>query len=213
MELPDDDPLPDWANVVLAHARPPLRDALSSLIRFDVRLARIVSTASEPVLGQLRLAWWREELGKTWTENRPLPPDPLLANLLSSWSNHMPELQALVDGWEQLLDPAPWETSVREKFCAVHAGLFEALAAIAGAGNDVAKPGPHGHCWALVKLSAFGGVRSPLDAPKIDKLPPDLRSLSMIGGLSRRALKRGSAAIFGDRFSPLVALRLGIFGT
>jgi phytoene synthase len=41
----------------------------------DVRLAGVVRGAREPMLGQLKLAWWRDRLGgdpESWPKGEPL---------------------------------------------------------------------------------------------------------------------------------------------
>ncbi|MEM8754623.1 MAG: squalene/phytoene synthase family protein [Pseudomonadota bacterium] len=47
---------------VLRLAAPEAQDRLRALIAFDAELARIPITVSEPMLGEIRLAWWREAL-------------------------------------------------------------------------------------------------------------------------------------------------------
>ena len=44
------------------------------------------------------------------------------------------------------------------------------------------------------------------------QLPAALRPLAVIEGLARRSLRAGGGPMLGDRLSPLVALRLGLFG-
>ena len=56
-----------------------------ALLALDARLAGIVRSASEPMLAQLRLAWWREQLEIDLTA-RPAG-EPLLA-VLESWRNN-----------------------------------------------------------------------------------------------------------------------------
>jgi len=97
------DSLPPPARLALAYA--PRADRISwlALLALDNRLAGVVRSAREPVLGQLKLAWWRERLGEgpgRWPKG-----EPLLA-LLRDCADLAP-LSALVDGWEALLAGAP----------------------------------------------------------------------------------------------------------
>src|SRR3546814_12208921 len=50
--------------VALAHMRGTAREMLAGAFAFDRRLARIVAHAGEPLLAQMRLAWWRDNLSQ-----------------------------------------------------------------------------------------------------------------------------------------------------
>ncbi len=89
--------------LAVAYARRDLREAFSLLLEFDNRLMAIAAKGQETLIKQLRLAWWREQIGK----DRDVRPtgEPLLARL-SACEN--PErlvsaLQSLVDAWEQIV--------------------------------------------------------------------------------------------------------------
>ncbi|QIE54306.1 squalene/phytoene synthase family protein [Pikeienuella piscinae] len=43
-------------------APPARREALFALLAFNLELSKIPATVSEPILGEIRLAWWREAL-------------------------------------------------------------------------------------------------------------------------------------------------------
>jgi hypothetical protein len=63
----------------------------------------VVRTAREPMLAQLKLAWWRDRLAAdpaVWPKG-----EPLLARL-AQWREPA-GLGALVDGWESLLGEPP----------------------------------------------------------------------------------------------------------
>ena len=65
---------------------------------------RSSAQAREPLLGQVRLAWWRDRLGQDpadWPAG-----EPLLA-ALRGWQPQFAALAALVDGWELLLGAPP----------------------------------------------------------------------------------------------------------
>lgn len=208
-----DHDLPDWGPLVLAHAHGRARVALDALIRLDQRMARIVATATEPALAQIRMAWWREELGKERPVDSRPPPDPLLADLQAAWAGHSSSLVGLIDGWEALLDDRPWAEEAREQFASGREGAFVGFARLLSHKSAAEAAGEHGRCWALAELSTMETDGSPGSLPELPPLPRELRSLAVIGGLSRRALKRGGRPLFGDRLSPFAALRLGIFGT
>ena len=63
-------------NLVLAYAPVRARAALATLWRLDERLGGVVATTSEPMIGRIRLAWWREALERL-DQGGP-PAEPLL---------------------------------------------------------------------------------------------------------------------------------------
>ncbi len=46
--------------VTALFAPPAARDELIALYSFNLELARIAEQVSEPMIGEIRLAWWRE---------------------------------------------------------------------------------------------------------------------------------------------------------
>lgn len=205
--------LPSWAMLAIARARPPLRPALSALLKLDMQLSRVVLTAKEPMLAQIRLAWWREELSRPTSVSAPAPVDPLLISLRNSPLGSRAELAGFIDGWEDLLENQPWSGNVRLLFLSKHAAVFRALAEIAGKTQHGEDAALHGKAWAMAKLAHFDEVSPAPGHPILPRLPSELRALAIIGGLSRRSLLRGGKPLMGDRLSPFAALRLGIFGT
>ncbi len=71
--------LPPPMLLAISYAHPGLRPRLRWLLLLDLRLAQLVHRASEPLIAQMRLAWWREALSKP-AEARP-KGEPLLAAL------------------------------------------------------------------------------------------------------------------------------------
>ena len=52
--------------LALAYARRPEKEALALLLLFDVSLGHIVQRSNEPLIGQMRLAWWRGRHGEAY---------------------------------------------------------------------------------------------------------------------------------------------------
>lgn len=219
MSTTDQGELGDWEALVVEHAGPALTSPLRDLLLFDRMLARAVLTAKEPALAQLRLAWWREELVRERGPSDPSPPDPLLGSLLGSWAPALPALEYLIDGWEAQLAGSAEDQSSASELANGRSKAFTGLAVMSGAEMSSEDAGRHGAIWgyaeALMIQPDDHVVRAvALDlARELPRLPRTLRPLAMIGGLSRRSIKRGGEPLLGDRLSPLVALRLGIFGT
>lgn len=204
-----DDPLPDWAAICLANTPAHARPALESLLLLDARLARIVLSAKEPALAQIRLAWWREELAR---EHMVSPPDPLLRDLLGSWDGKRDALPPVIDAWEASIDRGPMSQDDRRLFEDGNGQSFGAFAEMVGHASYAGAAADHGRCWGRAKLASLGEEVAKETVPFLPRLPRDLRALAIIGGLSRRALKRGGEPLFGDRLSPLAALRLALVG-
>jgi 15-cis-phytoene synthase len=76
-----------------------MRDRLRWLLQFDCRLQQVVERASEPLFAQMRLAWWRDALGKAAKE-RPRG-EPLLAAFAEFEGDG-----ALVEAAQRLVDAA-----------------------------------------------------------------------------------------------------------
>ena len=67
--------------LAIAYAPAEHRPALTALFALDERLAGIVAATTEPTIGLIRLAWWRESLEKL--DREPPPAEPLLQALAS----------------------------------------------------------------------------------------------------------------------------------
>ncbi len=83
--------------LAVAYAPRALRPAWTGLLALDRRLADAARAGREPIMIQLRLAWWRDRLAEP-AAARPRG-EPLLAALVA-WDDERAALGALVDGWE-----------------------------------------------------------------------------------------------------------------
>ncbi len=93
-----------------------IRPAFATLWNFDLALADVVATTSEPALGAIRLAWWRERLEELDT-GKPPPGEPRLSAISRQLIDRGitgKELSQLEDGWLALLDPFPWNEAQAE---------------------------------------------------------------------------------------------------
>ena len=213
--MPDDNDLghlPTWANLVLAYSNDRLSVPLRDLIAFDLRLTMVFTQVKEPALAQIRLAWWRDQFNRAIVGDLPSPPDPLLASLIDSWRGQYHALIDLIDGWEDIL-VGPSEGAPRlSDFENAYASAFSSLASIAEREQAATDAAVHGRLWGTAKLLQLGLERcSGFEIP-LPRIPRTLRSLFIIGGLSRRAIFKGGQPLLGDRLSPIVAMRLGLLG-
>lgn len=208
--------LPPEQRLALAYARGEGRDLFLGLLALDVRLAGIVRGSREPLLAQLRLAWWREQLTAP-VGQRP-EGEPLLA-LLDTWGESRSALSALIDGWEALLGEAPLAEAMLAQFAQGRADACAALARRLTPAADPQEAARAGRNWALVDLAtrvshpeerARGlGLASRQDWRR-PRLGRALRPLLVLHGLAERG-KSGAGLVSGP--AALVrAVRLGLFG-
>ncbi len=147
------DPLRDLA---LGYAPPGRRAGLDALFALDGALGQVLRTTREPMVGQMRLAWWREALAAL--DYAPAPAEPVLQALAA---DVLPggvggrELALLVDGWEPLLgelDQKAMEQHARWR--GTH--LFELAGRVLGTGQDDPLADA-GRAWALDDLARHLG--------------------------------------------------------
>lgn len=91
-------------------APPEKRAALIALYAFNTEIARVRETVSEPMLGQIRLQWWRETIeGIAQGEVRGHEAAVALAETWEREEFPAARLLALIDARERDLDDAPFE--------------------------------------------------------------------------------------------------------
>jgi phytoene synthase len=80
-----------------------------ALYAFNDELARIPGAARQPILGEIRLAWWRESLDEIWEGKTPRV-HPVLQALAEAIARRPPPrevLEAMIDARSRDLDPTP----------------------------------------------------------------------------------------------------------
>ena len=124
--------LPVLQRLALSYAPASASLPTLALLALDVRLAGIVRAASEPMLAQLRLAWWRELLAAHLSA-RPTG-EPLL-EILPSWEGDFDTLAGLVNGWEEMTGAVPLASSALEWRCgSAPSGIMPPQSVLAEAG-------------------------------------------------------------------------------
>lgn len=210
--------LPPAQEIALAYAPPPVRPAWAALFALDLRLADVVSRAREPMLAQIRLAWWRETLSRDEAD-RP-EGEPLLARIGAALPGHGAQLACLPEAWDMLVAKDGLSDERLDEYLDLRSQPYTALA-VRLAGEGVRKGAAStARQWVMGDtLSLLGGAseREALlaiigtNSTGRQALPATLRPLAILGALGERAVRRGEPVLAG-RISPLIALRVGIFG-
>lgn len=219
MDVEHNEKLTAEALLALAHTKPILRDALRIFLELDGRLARIVSATNEPMLGQMRLAWWRDTLGMK-VGYRP-EGDVVLDGVGVHWAGAEQALVALVDGWECMLSEPPLSREAALGFANGRARALSGLAIILGVDGKISDGlSSAGRIWALADAAshiADDTERQTLieigrALPRHEALPSPFRGVAVLGALGMRAIEAGGAPLMAGRGAALVALRAGLLG-
>lgn len=184
------------------------RAAMAALWGLAARLTKLLTDAREPLIGQIKLAWWRDMMAMLASDPAALPKgEPLLAELQASWAGRG-GLDALVDAAEaMLLAEGDAERHAASESFGGH--LFE-LSGGAEAG---------GRRWGLVWGASVVEVE-----PEARRLLLDAKD---VAAPPRRLFARNRALLMLDRWAASIAhhdgarhlrseglllLRIGLFG-
>lgn len=190
----------------LAYAPPATRDALAVLFALDERMAQILVRTSEPMIGLMRLVWWRDAL--IALDAKEPPAEPLLQSAGTLKSSGVPgaDLAAMIEGWEALLDDPDLSRDTMAAHGRDRGGrLFRLAARVIGA--DDARLDAAGSGWAMAdrarhagsvaEASAWLDMARALLAGTGGRWPRALRPLGMLAALARQDVARGA-----DRLRP-----------
>ena len=152
------------------------REALFALIAFNHEVARIPEVVSEPMLGRIRLQWWRETLEAIHADEptrRHEVAVPLAAAIRAHGLDRA-AFERLLDARESDLEPqVPPDLAALERYAAATGGSLAALMLqAAGTGETAAleAAGQVGTAWAMIgtlraapRAAAQGRVMLPAD--------------------------------------------------
>jgi phytoene synthase len=128
-----------------------LRPAFDALFAIDDALGDVVATSTQPALGAIRLAWWRDALERL--DTLPPPPEPRLkaaATELVARGVTGAQLARLAEGWAALFDEVRDAEAIGERGEA----LFAIGAILLGAKD--ARLAEAGRSFALVDVARRG---------------------------------------------------------
>lgn len=127
-----------------------IRPAMTTLWALDLAMADIIASTTEPALGAIRLAWWRERLEELDAGG----PPPHEWRLEAVGAELLPrgitggELSQLEDAWLPLLEAFPWKEPVADGLQLRGRILFSAGARLLGGDPEEAESA--GALWSLV---------------------------------------------------------------
>ena len=215
MDIADLADLPLVSRIALGYCPPARRTGLGVALALDHRLAQLVARTQEAMLGQMRLAWWREALQQSPALRSH--GDAVLDAVTQGWPGPCAPLVALVDGWEHLLAPEPLDEAAARHFAE---GRVSALVAACGCEAAAAgRAAQAARVWALADLAAKVSDESERrllvalgqrEASRRTRLTPDARALAVLGALGARALRRGGRPLMEGRSAALVAAKAAI---
>jgi len=185
-----------------------IRPAFRALWGLDLAFADVVATSTDPNLGAIRLAWWRERLVELdLREGAPAEP-----RLRAVASDLLPRgvagsgLSKLEDAWVPLLQPFPWGEEQLSGLKLRGRILFGIGARLLGASPSDAEAA--GELWSLVDGAAHcsdSDTRNILLREAVglapSRAPAAVRPLTMLAALSahdvrpRGSFRRGLTAL------------------
>ena len=190
-----------------------LRPAFDALFAIDDVLADVVASSTQPALGAIRLAWWREALERL--DQHPPPSEP---RLVAAAAELLPRgvtgaaLAALEDGYATLLEEQP----DRDRLGEGGAALFAIGASLLGA-TDVKLPHA-GRLHAFARAARRGNAAFPDDIDVTllagHRFPRTLRPLTAFARLAARDVSQ--APMLEPEATPARAIALlshRLFGT
>ncbi len=195
-----------WLAVHYAPAA--VRPALLALHALDLELAKVVATTTEPMIGQIRLAWWRERL--EGLDRGEVPAQPVLQALVTE---ALPlgvsgaELAGFEDAWLALA-AGDVARHVQARAQAVGGASARLLSGDPIAAVRLAT------AWAAGEAARSGEPGGA--APTLGRVGPNLRPLAGLAALGRRDLARSPKGLPPEpRATPtrqLILLRAALIG-
>lgn len=202
-----------WLDLALSYAPDRSRAALEALLMLDAALGNVLRTTREPLVGQMRLAWWREALQDLDVSGAPA--EPVLLSLTAAVlplgiTGHA--ISGMVDAWEPLLG------EIGMGLLDDHARLRgRALFAMAGTALDAAPGDPIGEAgegWALADLAV--NLTDPALASQVRERAAAMLTQAGRQRWSRNGRALGALALTANRqlsgtIPPSFVLRLARF--
>ena len=168
-----------------------LRPAFDSLFAIDDVMVEVVASSTQPALGAIRLAWWREALERL--NHTPPPAEPRLqavAEHLVPRGVTGASLAALEDGYASVLDEEPDS----DRIGAGGAALFAIGAVLLGANDEHLSAAGRLHAFARMARRGLAAFPDDLGADVVrHRFAKSLRPLTAFARLAARDVRRAPA--------------------
>lgn len=208
----DTQPLPNAPafRLALTFATGRGRPLFETLFALDEALASVGLRARQPMLAQIRLAWWREELARA--QPGRAAPAPLLASIAAAWGSDAKALQPLVDSYEIVLADNITDDAFVQA-AELRAEPFGALAQLLAMPDHAHAAQTQARYWALTDRRLARGVAGvPSFAAPPVHLPRALRPVAVLATLAREANRRSAFGLMADRRATLAGIVTGWTG-
>ena len=142
-------------------ADPSARADVLAVYAFDHELARAPKVASNPLLGEIRLTWWREVLDEAYGSGpvRHHPTAQALAEAIVRRALPRGPLEAMVEARYRELDATPMTLADALIWARdTGGGAARAAALVLDPGADMARASRAGTAWAIGRLMGTAGL-------------------------------------------------------
>jgi phytoene synthase len=180
--------------LALVHAPARVRDSLRALFEIDAAMGDVVARSTDPALGRIKVAWWREQLEAL--DSSPPPAEPRLqqaAEHLLPLGVSGSELAELEAGWATVLD----QEIDAELVAARGATLFRIGSKLLAASDT--RTAEAGALYALASVGRWGlpelfePAKAYLDRLRGHRFDRSLRPLTMLARAAVRDLHSNEA--------------------
>lgn len=195
-------------------ADPVLRADVVAVYAYDHELGRAPRVASNPLLGEIRLTWWREMLDEAY-EGRAVRRHPTAQALAAVIArHHLPRgpLEAMIDARYRELDAAPMTADEALEWARDTAGrAAELVAMILTPGRDAGPARAGGTAWALARRGAEDPKLVQLAEETLEGAQKAVRKLepAAFPAVAHAALVRRSRGPMRDRLTITLAVARG----
>jgi phytoene synthase len=153
-----------------------------ALYAYDHELGRAPRVASNPLIGEIRLTWWREVLDEAF-EGRPVRHHPVAQALAQAIARHgLPRegLELMIDARYRELDAEPMKLFEALNWAKDTGGACAVLAArVLDPTADPAKAEAGGTAWSIGRLMATAGLAGGDAGQVLERALIDSRGLSV----------------------------------
>ena len=191
-------------------APPAARPGLLAVAAFAAEIAAIPDKVTEPIMGQMRVAWWREALDRLGSGDPP--HHPVARALAAAWRPELGERLAAI------LDASDREFAGEAEVGALDGTAQRAWLPLLGADGAAAEAVAWevGSAWGLVRTDAEADAAAHLARARkrLPEVPRAAMPALLVGAVAASMLRRRGrgAAAPGPVVRQIVLLRAGLLG-